>query len=119
MKQIVQHPLFPMLAGVVSISLFLQAIKWLARSWNFRHTDVFERVLPVIPLVTGTVVFGIFPTELAVDHIIDAGDHSRHILGAFFGFVLGFASIGAYKVALDKLPESWSDALRVQQLTNE
>lgn len=111
---LLNHPLAPLMAGTLACALATQALKVALRAAGVRHHPATERALPLVPIIVGAVIFGVFPHELAVDELVDGGRHATHLLGAFFGVGCGYASAGVYKMALDYLPDEAASALRAE-----
>lgn len=111
---VLDHQLAPMVVATVGIVLSVQGVKFVAKQLGIREHPQVDQALPLLPLLLGTLVFGAFPHEVAVDAVVDNGHHSIHLFGAFLGFGIGFASIGLFHWLLRYAPDPVADRLRVE-----
>lgn len=113
LTQLTATPYFSLLAWTLGVAALVQCYKRAMKAAKLRHHDLVERTLPLAGPLIGLVSGAAAPHELGVGILVDAGHHSLHVLGGFYGVGVGFVSSGVFRAALEWLPDGFRDALTV------
>lgn len=108
---VLESPLLPIVATVIALAALTQTIKAGLRKAGIRHHTATEALLPVVPIVLGSVGGALYGAELGLTYFVST-DTIPWTLGALHGAVLGAVSGQAYKLALEWLPEQYAAILR-------
>jgi len=101
---------FPLVVWLAVIFAAPQAVKKLARTYNFRDARWLDITLPLLPVLVGAATACLVPYQIGLDRLVD-GERIAYGYAALIGCTAGAWTSVLYKIVLEVVPESWRSAL--------